>query len=236
MMNLRVLILTSTVLLPTTLGAAEKVATPEELVTRLQAAQRTGNPKAVLPYYGGPHRTLNEQAMAILEAATAFEKALDQKFGKDPTCHSMFALPNQPIQRVELKEKKDLGDGQIELTIWTVGASVVESRVVAIQENGGWVLLAPAPFTYTTSTEEVRTVNGQQVKVQVMATPTVPAEGLAAARVALPQILATLERGASDVAAGTYSSRQTAVTTVDKKITDVFEQAMTARKSQTKVK
>jgi hypothetical protein len=141
------------------------------------------------------------------EAAKAFDKALDDKFGKDPNCRSCFALQSKPAKRVELRGKKDLGGGKVELTIWTVGEVVFETREVAIRKNGGWVLVAPVPFTLTTSTEETRTVDGREVKVQVMAqAPEVTSDHLAAGRVAFPQMQAVLVRAAKDVAASHLES------------------------------
>src|SRR5580692_5644702 len=109
MTHMRILTLAATLWLPAAIQAAEKASTPEELVALLQAAQKTDDPKAQLPLLGGPHRKLNEQALEVLEAAKAFDKALDDKFGKDPSCRSFFALQFKPVKRIELRGKKDLG-------------------------------------------------------------------------------------------------------------------------------
>ena len=204
--------------------ADKKAATPEELVTLIEAAQKTDNPRAGLAFLGGPHRTLNVQAVEVLEAAKAFDKALDDKFGKDPNYRPLFPQEFKPVKRVELKGMLNLGGGKIELTIWTVRDEVIESRELAIRENGGWVLLAPVPFTHSTSMEEIRTVDGRAVKVQVMSPPKelTPNE-LAAARTALPRARALLERGAKDVAAGKHATRKAAVTAVETEATAVFE-------------
>jgi hypothetical protein len=226
MTYMRILTLAAILWLPAVTHADEKAATPEELVALLQAAQKTGDLKAELPFFGGPHRKLNEQAAEVLEAANAFEKALDDKFGKDPNCRSCFALEFKPAKRVELKGKKDLGGGKVELTIWTIGEAVVGTREVAIQENGGWVLLAPMPFTASVGMEETRTVDGREVKVQVESQPQdLTPDQLAAARVALPRTRAVFERGAEDVAAGKYASRKAAVAAVDNEVIAKFDQA-----------
>jgi hypothetical protein len=223
MTHLRILTLAATLWLPAATRADEKAATPEELVSLLQAALKADDMKAQLPLLGGPHRKLNEQAAEVLEAAKAFDKALDEKFGKDPDCRSCFTLHAKPVKRVELKGKKDLGGGRVELTIWTVGEAVLETREVAIRENGGWVLLAPVPFALSTSMEEIRTVDGKEVKVQVASQPEVDADQLAAARVAFPRMRSVLEQGAKDVAAGKHASRKDAVTAVDKEVNAAFD-------------
>ena len=171
MTHMRILALATTLWIPAVIQAAEKAATPEELVELWQAALKSGDPKAQLPFLGGPHRKLIEQAYEVLEAEKAFDKALDDKFGKDSKCRSAFALEFKPAKWVELKGKKDLGGGQVELTIWTIGEEVVETREVAIRENGGWVLLAPVPFTCSTAREEIRIVGGKEVKVRVQSQP-----------------------------------------------------------------
>ena len=223
MMHMRILTLAATLWIPAVTQADEKAATPEELVELWQAASKTGDLKAQLPFLGGPHRKLNEQAAELLEAAKAFDKALDEKFGKDPNCRSCFAMEFKPVKRVELKGKKDLGGGKVELTIWTVHDAVVETREVAIQENGGWVLVAPVPFTSSTAMEEIRTVDGTEVKVQVASQPQVTPDQLAAARTALPRARDVLERGAKDVAAGKHASRKDAVTAVDTEVNAAFD-------------
>lgn len=230
MTHMRILALAVAVWIPVPTHADRTAATPEELVALLQSAQQKGDWKATLPLLGGPNRGLNEQAMNALEAGMAFDKALDDKFGKDPDCRSMFALQsesaNEPVKRVELKAKKDLGGGKVELTIWTVGKTVVESREVAIRENGGWVLLAPLPFTYETAMEETRTVDGRDVTVQVMSPRTeATPEMLGAARATLPRMRTVFERGARDVAAGKHANRKAAVTAVDEEITAAFDLA-----------
>jgi hypothetical protein len=226
MTHMRILTLAVTLWLPAATHADEKAATPEELVALLQAAQKTGDLKAELPFFGGPHRKLNEQAAEVLDAANAFDKALDDKFGKDPNCRSCFALKFKPVKRVELKGKRDLGEGKVELTIWTIDEVVVETREVAIQENGGWVLLAPVPFTVSVGMEETRTVDGREVKVQVESQPQdLTPDQLAAARVALPRTRAVFERAANDVAAGKHASRKAAVTAVDNEVIATFDQA-----------
>lgn len=226
MTHMRILILAATLWFPAATQADEKAATPEELMALLQAAQKSGDLKALLSLFGGPHRKLNEQALEVLEAAKSFDKALDDKFGKDPSCRSCFALEFEPAKRVELRGKKDLGGGKIELTIWTVRDAVLETREVAIRENGGWVFLAPVPFTNSTGMEEIRTVDGREVNVQVMSHPEVTPDQLAAARVALPRTRAVLERGAKDVAAGKHASRKAAVTAVDNEVNATFDQAL----------
>ena len=224
MTHMRILTLAATLWLPAATRADEKATTPEELVALLQAAQKSGDLKAELPLRGGPHRMLFEQAVEVFEAGKAFDKALDDKFGKDPNCRSIFAIQSKPVKQVELRGKKDLGGGKVELTIWTVDEAVWETREVAIQENGGWVLLAQVPFTRSTSMEEIRTVEGREVKVQVMSPPgEVTPEALAAARVAVPKMRAVLERGAKDVAAGKHASRQAAVTAVDNEVNATVE-------------
>jgi hypothetical protein len=226
MTHMRILTLAATLWIPAATQAGEKAATPEKLVELWQAALKTGDLKAQLPFFGGPHRKLNEQAIEVLDAAMAFDKALDDKFGKDPDCRSCFALQSKPVKRVELKGKKDLGGGKVELTIWTFGEEVVETREVAIRENGGWVLLAPAPFTYSTSMEETRTVDGREMKVQVESQGSdLTPDQLAAARVALPRTRVLFERGAKDVAAGKHASRKAAVTAVDNEVIATFDQA-----------
>jgi len=226
MTHMRILTLVATLWLPAATRADEKAATPEKLVALWQAALKTGDPKAQLPLLGGPHRSLNEQAVEVLEAAKAFDNALDDKFGKDPNCRSCFALQFKPVKRVELRGKRDLDGGKVELTIWTVGEAVFETREVAIRENGGWVLLAPVPFTCSTSTEEIRTVDGREMKVQVESQPQeLTPDQLAAARVALPRTRAVFERGAKDVAAGKHASRKAAVTAVDNEVIATFDQA-----------
>jgi hypothetical protein len=101
---------------------------------------------------------------------------------------------------------------------------VFETREVAIRENGGWVLLAPVPFTYSTSVEEIHTVDGRDVKVLVESQPQeLTPDQLAAARVALPRMRAVLERGAKDVAAGKHASRKAAVTAVDTEVFAAFD-------------
>jgi hypothetical protein len=105
---------------------------------------------------------------------------------------------------------------------------------VAIRENGGWVLLAPVPFTYAISKEKTRTVDGREVTVQVMSqSGEVTPDNLAAARVALPRMRAVLERGAKDVAAGKHASRKAAVTAVDNEVTATVDLAL--RKSAGKI-
>ena len=226
MTPMRFLLLAAALWVPAPALPGDKAATPEELVVFLQAAQKTGDLKAGLSLLGGPNRVLVEQGIKVCKAGMAFDKALDDKFGKDPGCRSNFALKAEPAKRVELKGKKDLGGGKVELTIWTVGKTVVETREVAIRENGGWVLLAPVPFTYSTSMEEVRTVDGREVTVQVMSQSEVPPDNLAAARVALPQMRAVLERGARDVAAGKHASRKAAVEAVDAEVAAAFDLEM----------
>jgi hypothetical protein len=226
MTHMRILTVAATLWLPAATHADEKAATPEELVELWQAALKTGDLKAQLPFLGGPHRKLNEQAIEVLEAAKAFDKALDDKFGKDSNCRSCFALQFKPVKRVELKGKKDLGGGKVELTIWTIGEAVVETREVAIRENGGWVLLAPVPFTASVGMEETRTVDGREVTVQVESQPQdLTPDQLAAARVALPRTRAIFERGAKDVAAGQHASRKAAVTAVDNEVIATIDQA-----------
>jgi hypothetical protein len=226
MTYMRILTLAAILWLPAVTHADEKAATPEELVALLQAAQKTGELKAELPFLGGPHRKLNEQAVEVLDAANAFDKALDDKFGKDPNCRSCFALEFKPVKRVELKGKRDLGGGKVELTIWTIDEAVVETREVAIQENGGWVLQAPVPFTASVGMEETRTVDGLEVKVQVESQPQdLTLDQLAAAWVALPRTRAVFERGAKDVAAGKHASRKAAVAAVDNEVIATFDQA-----------
>jgi hypothetical protein len=224
---MRILTLAATLWLPAATLADDKAATPEELVGLLQAAEMTGDLKAELPLLGGPHRTLVERAAEVLEAGKAFDKALDDRFGKDPSCRSIFAPPQiAPLRRVELKGKRDLGGGKVELTIWTIREAVIETREVAIRENGGWVLLASVPFTVAVSREETRTVDGREVTVHVMSPPEgVTPDRLAAARVALPQMRAVLERGAKDVAAGKHASRKAAVTAVDEEVNATFDRA-----------
>jgi hypothetical protein len=233
MTHMRILTLAATLWLPAATQADEKASTPEELVALMQAAQKTDDAKAQLSLLGGPNRKLNEQAMEVLEAAKAFDKTLDDKFGKDPSCRSCFALDFKPVTRIELKGKKDQGGGKVELTIWTVGEAVLETREVAIRENGGWVLLAPVPFTNSTGMEESRTVDGKEMKVLVMSQPQVTPDQLAAARVALPQIRAVFERGAKDVAAGKHTSRKAAVTAVDKEVNAAFDQALSKSAGKT---
>ncbi|HXD89014.1 MAG TPA: RNA polymerase sigma factor [Urbifossiella sp.] len=204
--------------------AGKKAATPEELVALMEAAQKTDDPRAGLPLLGGPHRALNVQAVETLEAAKAFEKALDDKFGKDPSGRPLFPSEFEPVKRIELKGKKDLGGGKVELTLWTVRDAVLETREVAIRENGGWAFLAPVPFTHSTAMEEIRTVDGREVKVQVMSphkelTP----DELAAARSAVPRARILLERGAKDVAAGKHATRKAAVTAVETEVAAAFE-------------
>ena len=226
MTNMRILTLAAILWIPAATRADEKAATPEELVELWQAASKTGDLKAQLPFLGGPHRKLNEQAIDMLAAANAFDKALDDKFGKDPDCRSCFALQSKPVKRVEMKGKKDLGGGKVELTIWTVRDAVFETREVAIRENGGWVLLAPAPFTYSTAMEEIRMVDGKEVKVRVESQPQeLTPDQLAAARVALPRTRTVFERGAKDVAAGKLASRKAAVTAIDNEVIATFDQA-----------
>ncbi len=227
MTHMRILTLATTLWLPGATQADEKASTPEELVALLQATQKTDDPKAQLSLLGGPHRKLNEQALEVLEAAKSFDKALDDKFGKDTNCRSCFALEFKPVKRIELRGKKDLGGGKVELTIWTVQDVVFESREVAIRENGGWVLFAPVPFTQSTSMEEIRTIDGREVKVQVMSQPVeVTPDQLAAARVALPRMRAVFERGAKDVAAGKHASRKAAVTAVDNEVNAAFDREL----------
>lgn len=233
MTHMRMLALVATLWLPPTAQAGEKATTLEELVALLQTARKSGDMRADLPLLGGPHRKLNEQALEVLNAANVFDKALDEKFGKDSNCRSCFALQIEPVKRIELRGKKDLGGGKVELTIWTFQDAVLETHEVAIQENGGWVLLAPVPFTLSTSMEEIRTVDGREVKVQVVSQPQVTPDQLAAARVALPRVRAMFERGAKDVAVGKYTSRKAAVTAVDKEVTAAFDSELSKSDGKT---
>jgi hypothetical protein len=227
MTHMRILILAATILLPTRTLADERAATPEQLVAKLEAGEKTDDPKALLPFYGGPYRALNEQAAEVLQAAKIFDKALDNQFGADPNCRSSFALRLPPVKRIELKEKKDLGGGKVELTIWTVREDIFESREVAIQENGGWVFVAPVPFTYSIAREEIRTVDGREVTIQVISRPAaVTSETIKAAGVALPRVRAVFARAAKDVAARKYASRQAAVKAVENEVSTTFDQAL----------
>jgi hypothetical protein len=114
MTHMRILTLAATLWLPAATHADEKAATPEELVALLQAALKRDDPKAQLPFFGGPHRTLFEQGIGLLEAGKVFDKALDDRYGMDPNGRSNFALQFEPVKRVELKGTKDLGGGKVE--------------------------------------------------------------------------------------------------------------------------
>jgi hypothetical protein len=221
----RLLALTAVLGFPAATWAAEKAATPEELVTLLEAAEKTGNMKAHLSLFGGPNRTLVEDALKVMEAGEALDKALDEKFGKDPSYRSNFAPRFEPAKRVELKGKRDLGGGKVELTIWTTQDCVIESREVAVKENGGWVLEAGVPFTLTTATEEKRTVDGREITVQVMSPPRLTPDTIKAAHIALPKMRTLLELAAKDVARGKYESRSASVAAVEKAIEEVMTAA-----------
>ena len=89
--------------IPAATQADDKAATPEKLVELMQVTLKKDDPKAYLHLLGGPHRTLNEQAIEAVETAKAFDKALDDKFGKDPSYRSCFALEFKPVKRVDSK-------------------------------------------------------------------------------------------------------------------------------------
>jgi len=229
----RLLALTAALGFPAvTWGAGKAAATPEELVKLLGAVEKAdgqtevGTFKALLPLYGGPNRPLFEDALKVMEAGEALDKALEKKFGKDPNYRPIFALPSEPAKRVELKGKRDLGGGKVELTIWTTTRDfVLESREVAVKENGGWVLEAGVPFVSTTSTEEKRTVDGREITVQVMSPPRLTPDTIEAAHTALPKMRILLELAAKDVARGKYESRMASVSAVEKAIEEVMTAA-----------
>src|SRR4051812_11083691 len=103
MTYVRFLTITMGLCLPTAGRADDKAATPEALVEKLHAARTTGDLKAELSLIGGPHRALVGQAFDILQAAVEFDRALDDRFGKDPACRSEFVPRLGRVLRVELK-------------------------------------------------------------------------------------------------------------------------------------
>jgi hypothetical protein len=220
-MMTRLLALAAVLGFPAAPWAAEKAATPEQLVTLLEAAEKTGDLKAHLALFGGPNRAVVEDALKVMEAGEALDKALDEKFGKDPSYRSTFAPRFDPVKRVELKATRDLGGGKVEMTIWTTSDAVFESREAAIKENGGWVLEAGVPFTTSISTEEKRTVDGREITVQVVSPPRLTPDEIKAAHIALPKMRTLLELAAKDVARGKYESRSASVTAVEKAIEEV---------------
>jgi hypothetical protein len=218
----RVLALTAVLGFSVATWAAEKAATPEDLVTLLEAAEKTGDLKAHLALFGGPNRGLVEDALKVMEAGEALDKALDEKFGKDPSYRSSFSPRFEPVKRVELKGTRDLGSGKVELMVWTTSDAVFESREVAIKENGGWLLEAGVPFTTSISTEEKRTVDGREITVQVVSPPRLTPDEIKAAHIALPKSRALLELAARDVARGKYESRTASVAAVEKAMEEVM--------------
>jgi hypothetical protein len=160
-----------------------------------------------------------------MDAGEAFDKALDVKFGKDPNYRPIFPAQFEPAKRVELRGKRDLGGGRVELTIWTTRDEVIESREVAVREHGGWVLEAGVPFVSTTSTAQKRTVDGREITVEVMAPPRLTPDTIKAAHIAMPKMRTLLELAAKDIARGKYESRTASVAAVEKAIEEVMTAA-----------
>lgn len=210
-------------------------ATPEELFEKVQAAKKSGDMKAMLALAGGPHRAALEQAVELFKIGEAYEKALDDKFGKDPTYRSRFtpSSDEEKKSKAELKGKKDLGGDKVELTIWTTRREkvavadpnqpgekdvIVESKEIAIKEKSGWLLLVPLPFSATSSKMEKRkTADGKEIDVRVNGPFKEPTEKeLAMMREILPKMRGILEQAAKDVAAGKYADRKVATNAVEK--------------------
>ena len=197
-------------------------ATPEEAVERFTAAERAGDLDAAAAHASGPQRGAWQAMATLIRATHAFEDALDQQFGKDPSHRRMFDVraDMKALRSVAVHEKKELAPGRVRLTLWKTrrGAggkdTVTEETVTAVKEEAGWKLTLPLPFTAGKSRSVTRKDGtGKDVTVMVrertLAEPT-PAQ--ADALCAMVGKAATTIHGLTgDVAKGKYATRKEAL-------------------------
>jgi hypothetical protein len=136
-------------------GKARPAATPEEAVANFNAAARAGDLEAMLAQVGGAaHRALDLE-LKFGRAHEAFEKALTEKFGKDPNLPDFGSFEDQVkgnMPQVEIRAKEAQGEGKALLTVWIhqkrfkVGdkdkkeefIQIFEDRWPAMKEGGAW--------------------------------------------------------------------------------------------------
>jgi hypothetical protein len=207
-------------------------ATPEELLKKVRAAGWEDDMEAQVRLSGGPHRPFLLKLAASRRVWKAVEKALEDKFGKGKE-----SLAGNERPKVEVKGKKELAPGRVEITYWEytryhdaegrfLNETVSEEKIICIRDKTGWLKEYHPPGEGAEGRAEKRKdKDGKEIEVMTYK------EGKAITEAEkkfveefLDRMKGVWERGAADVKAGKYRSKKEAKEAFDKAEKDIVRE------------
>jgi hypothetical protein len=195
-------------------GGKDRPATPEEAVQRIAAAFRAGDVEAILNQITDPLRTFHRAHGEAVLGREAFDRALDEKFGKakSPAAPS-FKESLQAIRRVQIQSRRVRPNGSVELTVWLTEEArpgkprILEQQWTAVKDAQGWGLEVPVAGG---AARKVATIgpDGKEAEVWKMKPPAPPdPRELEYVRAIMPKYRALLEKATARVREGAYKTR-----------------------------
>ena len=198
----------------------QPAASPEEALKLLVAAAKVDDVHGFLAQLGGHTRALMEMAMAM----EAYEKALDEKFGKKAGAGDRSSITREfarfKTNKIEIRSQAPKGKDRVALTIWQTSKtakgeeSVQEETWLTIKEAMGWKIILPEKGILKEATR--KGPDGTELKVRILKSREVPDDESAAMQKFMSSAVRILNTVSADVKAGKFQTRKDAEAALQK--------------------
>jgi hypothetical protein len=214
--------------------------TPEDFIRLYaEAEKRTANIddldqviKAMLPWAAEASRGVYEQFGAFVTDMKAFDDAADAKFGKggqpegkNATLLVANAKDRPKLKTIEIKGKKDLEKGIVQLTVWETNdvkgkEEMTEKSVFLVKEGGPYKILLPLPMgSRKVAMQERKLPDGKTVTLKVYEDEKpATAEELERVKAAMVKMTAVLKEKTQAVKDGKFKDREAAYADLSKAV------------------
>jgi hypothetical protein len=207
-------------------GAGQKLAkaqaadSPEAAVKLLVAAAKADDVHGFLAQLGGHTRAMMEMAMAM----EAYDKALDEKFGKKAGAGGGLSVISElarfKTNKIEIRSQAPKGKDRVALTIWQTSKTdkgedyIKEETWLTIKEATGWKIILPEKGIVKEATR--KGPDGAELKVRVLTSREVSDDESAALQKFMASAARILNTVAADVKAGNLQTRKDAEAALQK--------------------